>query len=170
MGKKYKGKPCVYCGNSVARAADHVFARDFFLPDRRANLPKVPACHACNHAKGKLEHYLTAILGFGGRHADASANLIQMVPGRLVKNLALHRRLSNGLGRIWAQEGNLVVPVTLPIDSDKIGELFRFIVKGLMWHHWKVLLGPETAVWAGCLNQGSLLHSDELWSFVRRTI
>jgi hypothetical protein len=56
------------------------------------------------------------------------------------------------------------VPVTtLPVDGDKIGELFFFIMAGLIWYHWGVLLSPDTGVWAGCLNQrgveiyGSLL-------------
>jgi hypothetical protein len=154
MSKKYKGKRCVYCVSVVGTVADHVFAREFFLPTRRANLPKVPACHTCNDAKGRLEHYLTAILGFGGRHVDASANLTQMVPGRLAKNASLHRVLSERQGRIWAREGDLLLPVTtLPIDGDKIGQLFRFVVRGLMWHHWSVLLSPDTGVWAGCINE-----------------
>jgi hypothetical protein len=160
MSKKYRGKLCVYCANGVAAVADHVFAREFFLPARRANLPKVPACHTCNDVKGRLEHYLTVILGFGARHADASANLVQMVPRRLAKNAALHRVLNDRQVRIWAREGSLVVPVTtLPIDGDKIEQLFRFIVKGLMWHHWRALLSPDIGVWTGFLNQrGVELH------------
>jgi hypothetical protein len=77
MSKKYKGKLCVYCASGIATVADHVIAREFFLPARRANLSKVPACHNCNDVKGRLEHYLTAVLGFGARHADASDNLAQ---------------------------------------------------------------------------------------------
>ena len=59
MGKGFKGKTCVYCAAAPAATMDHVFAREFFLVDRRANLPKVPACQACNSAKSGLEHYLT---------------------------------------------------------------------------------------------------------------
>jgi hypothetical protein len=154
MSKKYKGKQCVYCVKGVSAVPDHVFAREFFVPDQRANLPKVPACHACNDEKGRLEHYLTAVLGFGGRHPDAITNLSGLVPPRLAKNAALHRRLSKGQRRTWSREGSLLVPVTtLPIDGEKIGQLFRFIVKGLMWHHWKVLIGRDTGVWAGCLTR-----------------
>ena len=43
MGKSFKGKTCVYCATAPAATMDHVFAREFFLADRRANLPKVPA-------------------------------------------------------------------------------------------------------------------------------
>jgi 5-methylcytosine-specific restriction endonuclease McrA len=61
MGRGFKGKTCVYCAAAPAATMDHVFAREFFLVDRRANLPKVPACQACNGAKSDLEHYLTAV-------------------------------------------------------------------------------------------------------------
>jgi hypothetical protein len=46
-----------------------------------------------------------------------------------------------------------VPALTLPIDGDKIGQLFKFIVRGLVWHHWSVLLGPDIGVWAGPLNR-----------------
>lgn len=172
MSKKYEGKPCVYCVTGVATVGDHVFARDFFLLQRRSNLPKVPACHTCNDAKGRFEHYLTAVLGFGARHPDASTNLVQMVPGRLAKNAALHHLLNDRRGRIWAREGNLAVPVTtLPIDSEKIGTLFRFVARGLIWHHWGVLLGPDIGVWAGCLNQrGVAVHRSLLNKKARQRV
>jgi hypothetical protein len=80
MAKGFKGKTCVYCATAPAATMDHVFAREFFLPDRRPNLPKVPACAACNGAKSQLEHYLTAVLPFGGQHADGLAHLSEMVP------------------------------------------------------------------------------------------
>jgi hypothetical protein len=120
----------------------------------------VPACQACNDAKGRLEHYLTAVLPFGGRHTDAATSLAEFVPPRLARNAALHKHLSQGRQRVWAREGNLAVPVTtLPVDSLKIEALFRYIVKGLVWHHWQVLLSAETGVWAGGLtNRGVDMH------------
>jgi hypothetical protein len=96
MGKGFKGETCVYCAAAPAATMDHVFAREFFLADQRANLPKVPACEACNNAKSKLEHYLTAVLPFGGQHADGLAHLTEMVPGRLARNQKLARGLSAG--------------------------------------------------------------------------
>src|ERR1700693_690251 len=111
MSKRFKGKTCVYCGAAPSTTTgDHVFAREFFINARRGNLPKVPACEACNHEKSKLEHYLTAVLPFGGRHTDSAQNLSTLVEPRLAKNAKLHSALSAGL----------LVPVsTLPIDGDK---------------------------------------------------
>lgn len=161
MSKKFKGKTCVYCGTATSETADHVFALEFFLPSQRTNLPKVPACVACNNAKSKIEHYLATVMPFAGRHGDANQNLSQMVPGRLAKNARLHRSLQDGMGQAWSQENGIIVPaMTLPLDSDRVGELFAYITKGLLWHHWKVILDPaKTGVWSGYLNSdGVAVH------------
>jgi hypothetical protein len=160
MSKKFRGKLCVYCVERPATQPDHVFAREFFYAGRRDNLPKVPSCSLCNNDKSKLEHYLTSVLPFGGRHPDATANLSEMVPKRLARNAALHRRLGAGQSRAWTRFGELYIPaMTLPIDSEKIDALFRYIIKGLVWHHWRVLLAPKAGVWAGVLSaEGKALH------------
>jgi hypothetical protein len=86
MSKRFKGLLCAYCSQRPAVTGDHLFAREFFLKTQRANLPQVPTCDRCNGEKSKLEHYLTAVLPFGGRHPDALTNLSQMVEPRLAKN------------------------------------------------------------------------------------
>jgi 5-methylcytosine-specific restriction endonuclease McrA len=75
MSKKFKGKTCAYCGEREAITGDHVFAREFFLPSDRADLPQAPICGECNNEKSKLEHYLTTVLPFGGRHPASAENL-----------------------------------------------------------------------------------------------
>lgn len=154
MSKKFRGKPCTYCAERAATQPDHVFAREFFLVNRRGNLPKVPACQTCNHEKSKLEHYLLTVLPFGGNHPDAIINLSEMGPRRLAKNVRLHQQIRIGQTRSWAQFGNLVLPsMTIPIDSSKIDALFRYIVRGVLRHHRQVLLGPDAGVWAGILSK-----------------
>lgn len=68
MSKKFKGMQCAYCLDAVATTVDHVFSREFFLVEDRGYLPEAPACKACNDEKSRMEHYLTAVLPFGGRH------------------------------------------------------------------------------------------------------
>lgn len=47
--------------------------------------------------------------------------------------------------RVWTREKGLIVPTAaLPLDWHKIEEWLVFVVKGLAWHHWKILIG------AGC--------------------
>lgn len=143
-GKRFKGKLCVYCSQRPSTAGDHVFAREFFLPQSRGNLPQVPACHRCNNDKSTLEHYLTALLPFGGRHSQARENLASQVPDRLARNLRLARELNTGRGRIWHDEDTLLLPtMTVPLDPKRTCDLFARIGRGLAWCHWKIHLHLE---------------------------
>lgn len=148
MSKKYKNKICVYCAETLATTGDHVFAREFFLPNERDNLPKIPACAKCNNEKANLEHYLTAILPFGGRHEGAKENLSTMVPKRLARNRKLHKELHEKRGHTLSvePEGPESKCMTLPIDGQKLLDLFSFITKGLIWDHWGILLPKEFSV------------------------
>lgn len=143
-GKRFKGKLCVYCVKRPSVTGDHVFAREFFTLGSRDRLPQVPTCDPCNNDKSKLEHYLTALLPFGGRHTEAQANLIQQVPSRLAKNLRLVRELKAARGHSWHFEQGLYrQAMTLPLDPEKTLLLFEFIGRGLAWFHWQVYLQPE---------------------------
>lgn len=142
--KRFKGKLCAYCSLHPGVTGDHIFAREFFLPEARDNLPQAPVCDRCNNEKSKLEHYLTALLPFGGRHAHAHENLTSLVPKRLAKNLRLSRELSAGRGRIWHIEDGLIQPtMTVPIDPQRTCDLFAQVGRGLAWYHWGTYLQPE---------------------------
>ncbi|MCP3468184.1 hypothetical protein [Bradyrhizobium sp. CCGUVB23] len=161
MSKRHVGKICVYCGIATAETMDHVFAREFLLIERRANLPKVPACQACNNVKSGHEHYLTTVLPFASNHLDATAMLSQMVERRLNKNAKLKGRLSAGHRQeLTLQNGILVSAMTLPFDGERVGELFKFITQGLLFHHWGVVLDRQRhGIWAGFLNRpGEEVH------------
>lgn len=153
MSKKYKGKTCVYCAENESTTADHVVAREFFLAKRRSGLPKVPACDRCNHEKATLEHYLTTILPFGAKHADAVVNLVTMVPKRLKRNAKLHAKLSVGAAQsplvVQSPNGTSQQPTSLPFNHAPLERLFALIAKGLAWYHWRVLLGGGYSAIAG---------------------
>ncbi len=139
--KRFKGKLCVYCCKNEATTGDHVFAREFFLKKHRDNLPKAPACFSCNNEKSQLEHYLTSLLPFAGRHKDASENLSEHILKRLNKNKKLHRSLSQNQLKVTLMENGINSQTTaLPIKGGAIETLFESIVKGLAWHHWNVYL------------------------------
>lgn len=140
VGKRYKGRECAYCGRPSS-CPDHVIAREFFLPEHRADLPQVPVCDACNGEKSALEHYLTALLPFGARHTSAQESLEQ-VPKRLRKNQRLHRELGRGQGHVWAKDdsGLVLQMMTLPVNGPKLLDLFKWITRGLVWFHWQVRL------------------------------
>jgi hypothetical protein len=148
MRKELRGKLCAYCSVEPGTTPDHVFARAFLPADKRDGLPTVPACEACNNKKAKLEHYLTAVLPFGGLHPDAHHVLATMVPARLDNNERLRRELSAGMERasVTAPHGATKQTVAVPIDGDQVIELFEYMVRGLAWHHWPETLSPDHGV------------------------
>lgn len=127
---------------------DHVFAREFFPIDKRSNLPKVPSCKKCNDDKSKIEHYLTALFPFGGRHKSAYETLKEMVPKRLRKNPKLHRSLADETAYVWSQKpSGLYKPsMVLPINFESISALFKYVVKGLTNYHWGVYLTDDILI------------------------
>jgi hypothetical protein len=133
VSKKYKGKPCAYCAVRLAVTADHIFARGFFLESNRADLPQAPACKECNEHKSHLEHYLQPVLAFGGRHPDASQNLDISARRKLEKDAKLYRQLAAGY-----------TETSVPLDWEKVEVLFRLVVRGLIWYHWKIYLNDVT--------------------------
>jgi len=157
MGKGCKGKPCVYCLEAESADGDHVLSRQFVLPEHRGNLPKVPACKRCNNEKSKLEHYLTTVMPFGGRHGESGRNLAEQVPGRLGKNEKLHRELVEGAKRYLVSEngGQREPGMTVPLDGRALEALFEYMTRGLAFHHWGLVFGPEFAVRAAFLGEAA---------------
>lgn len=155
MGKGYKGKVCAYCGvEGASQAGDHVFARKLFPSEHRANLPQVPACDGCNQAKSELEHYLLSLLPFGGRHSASSDLLNATAPRRLAKNPKLHQALATGRGQAWLNEKGIIrSAMTLPFDGEKLLQLFRYIVRGLVAYHWEVQIPQSYAVGVSVLTR-----------------
>lgn len=145
MNKKYKGKQCVYCAETVSVTGDHIFAREFLIKSQRQNLPKVPACNECNNKKSILEHYLTTILPFGALHTNAKQNLVTMVPKRLTKNQKLHNSLRT---RMTYKTHEGMRRLFIPIDGNSILDLFKYIAKGLTWFHWNTTIKKTSFVFS----------------------
>ena len=167
--KKYKGKLCVYCRERPSEDGDHVVCREFFPINRRSDLPKVPACKLCNNEKSLLEHYLTTVLPFGARHADAR-EVIEMTPARLARNRALHERLANGLRHVLRSRngGPWEMDMTIPLDGTAVEKLFEFIVRGLAWHHWKLELNNSHFVRTSFLSAAGRQHFDGFFAGTAR--
>ncbi len=149
MGKRFKGKTCAYCAVAgIANTGDHVLARAFLPVKHRGQIPQVPACTTCNKEKSDLEHYAATILLFGGRHPDSLGNLTNDAPRRLAKNQKLHRELAASATRVWSKQpsGILVRTTALPVDGERLVKLVGLIVRGLMFHHWDIVLGPDINV------------------------
>jgi hypothetical protein len=167
VSKKYRGKPCVYCTISPSTTADHIICRSFFLEKRRIDLPKAPSCQQCNGRKSHLEHYLAAVLPFGGTHPDATVNLQTMATKRLQKNVRLRAQLISGLRQGIVQHpgsvGSQEMPLVIPIDSVQLCDLFALIARGLAWHHWQILLGTDDTAIAFAVSETGALKFERVF-------
>jgi hypothetical protein len=146
MSKKFKQNMCVYCGLRMAESVDHVLSRKLFPISKRANLPAAPACHACNSEKSALETYLCAVLPFVGQQAGALSLLQEFVPSRLEKNRKLQRALAGGLSKAWSWDETIQLftqQMALPFEGGKLKAYMRMVVRGLLWHHWKITLDSD---------------------------
>ena len=147
VSKRFKNKLCAYCSIQPSVTGDHIFARKFFTEEHRDNLPQAPTCDSCNNRKSELEHYLTTLFPFGGRHKHAGKNLTDQVPKRLEKNRRLHSEMRDGKVDVSLVQGEETDSTfALPIREGAIEALFKYIVKGLAWHHWKVYLDNEFSI------------------------
>ena len=73
VSKRFRGKLCIYCLRDPSTSTgDHVFAREFFPESERADLPKVPACEACNNKKSKLMGWMAP-----SRHLSARMVVVE---------------------------------------------------------------------------------------------
>jgi len=90
---------------------------------------------------------LTAVVPFGSTMAGAGQYLEDLVAPRLRKNQKLARHLDQGrqYGYMQSSVGLLQRTMTIPCDCKKVVELFKFVARGLAFHHWDVLM-PDTEV------------------------
>ena len=171
MSKQYKGKTCVYCAKPGASSTgDHVVARSFFTIDERDNLPQVPTCASCNSAKSALETYLAALLPQGARHQDDVSGYWAASRQRIDKNQKLFRELRAGVAASRRHDG-IDKPVTetmLPIDSSKLLELSKYIAKGLLFHHWQVVVPRDQIIHAQFMNDASESVFSDMVSSLRQ--
>lgn len=162
--KKYSQHLCVYCqAKHSTPTADHVFAREFFLIPDRGSLPKAPCCGECGSEKSKDEHYLTAVLPFGGLHSGARENLTTMVPKRLARNRKLHEELAIGM-----RTSELGKPRVVPLDTRRLQRLFERITVGLVWHHWAAYLPATHRVEAALLSPQGEAFCDSLFAMAAK--
>ena len=159
MKHKFSGETCIYCGKAASESSDHVVGRNFFLVERRDNLPQAPACKRCNNRKSQLENYLMIVLPFGAKNADAADILRKLVLPRLEikSNAKLLRKLQNG----YARSGG----TSIPFEPTPMEELFEMIAKALAWRHFGVrLAGGYSATASLFSNEGEAFFEQMLSS------
>jgi hypothetical protein len=148
VSKKYRGKVCAYCCTATADAGDHVFSREFFAVGDRANLPKAPICVRCNTRKSTLEQYVLSTLVLGNLSAAAQPHHTAKAPRRLGRNPQLRDKLLESATEQWipGPSGLMVQRFAIPIDGDRVDQLFAMVVRGLAWHHWSTYVDQDAAI------------------------
>jgi hypothetical protein len=70
-----------------------------------------------------------------------------LVPKRLARNKKLQREISAGMRRVTAEENGRWMPGgALPIDGERLKELFALVARGLLWYHWNTILRTDDVV------------------------
>jgi hypothetical protein len=73
-----------------------------------------------------------------------------MASKRLARNRKLHQVLVDGLRLRKIKHPDAspsdTTALTMPIDNQSFRRLFALITKGLVWHHWRIVLGTGTLV------------------------
>lgn len=132
----------------MSSTADHIFPRQFFCIEDRANLPKVPSCQKCNSKKSKYELYLSSVLPFGGTHHNCKEELSVKVPKRLSKNHRLHRTIAKSRTDLYIIDEQSIYQKRLGIgfENQKLLSFISYVGKGLTWYHWNKYLKTQNAI------------------------
>lgn len=153
--KKYRGKTCVYCTEVTSDTADHVVSRSFVPRLRRHGIPKVPACQPCNSEKSALETYLSAFLPLGSTAESALEISQHDLERRIAKNKRLARELRFMADLKWTEKnsGVFVPELELPLKPEFVVALLTMIGRGLIWHHFSTLIGPNFNIQSSALTE-----------------
>jgi hypothetical protein len=138
--KKFRNKPCIYCGG-MSSSAEHILPRAFFFDEERPYLPKEPACKGCNGAKSELDAYASVMFPLCGNTTSERTNRrIDMLASRLDK--APRKTLEAVFGArpaLIKRNGILQVGRKVDFQIERVRELISYIARGLAFHHWGLL-------------------------------
>ncbi len=146
VAKTFTGRACAYCGSTAKPTiAEHVVARKFFAIRDRDRLPKVAGCEDCNSKKSELEGYALTVLPFGSRLDTAGSYFEEHIPGRLKGNRHIHREINRTAEHVWEiSDGGVALPtMAFGVDTDRLKQLFNYIITGLYAYEFKVVLPPR---------------------------
>lgn len=103
---------------------------------------------------------------FGWNNREAGTMLESMVLPRLLKNIKLHTTLAAGKTIAYQSMngGPWTSQMSLPVDGQKLMMLYKYITKGLAFHHWNILFSPEHILKVGFFTREGERHIDKLMS------
>jgi hypothetical protein len=139
---------CVYCGISGPLTKDHVPPKCLFPRPRPTDLITVPACETCNGSFSTDDEYFRiAMVAPATEHTDG-ARVWQEVRRRIRKQPKLRQTLVQSITPIEVRtKAGLYLGTTkaLSLSTPRIHAVLHRIIRGLLWHHYGVLLPVSTA-------------------------
>jgi hypothetical protein len=146
-------KICAYCGQNTATTKDHVFPLCLFTQPLPANMITVPACDQCNNSKSGDDHYVRDMLVTDYRtfHNSTAKSLVM---GHVTRSavygsseIATAARLHSEVVEMITESGIYVGDYyKVPLQSQRVEEAFRMMLRGLYHYHFKQRLGDDLAL------------------------
>jgi hypothetical protein len=142
MPKKRKSKKgqCIYCGITTKLTKDHVIPKGLFVRPYPSNLITVPACSDCNEAKSKNDDFLRDFLicdAFASNSPIAQSIFDEKMTRSITRNSSQFSRIAMSEARyepLLTRAGiYLGTFPTIPIDEERIKNIFSVIVRGLYY-------------------------------------
>lgn len=140
---------CTYCGLTENLTNDHVPPKCLFLSPRPTDLITVPACKECNNAFSKDDEFFRALVAI---QADAAGNRVgqriwdeKVIASTMKRSPALKRDLAKGITTVEVRSYSglyLGKSPALPFPKKRINRVVERIVRGLLWHHYRIKPGP----------------------------
>lgn len=144
---KLQRDQCIYCGSEESITSDHVPPRCLFSKPR-PHLITVPACEKCNNGAKLDDEYFRIVVSAG-----VQDNLEGQRVWRegAIRTLRRSEKLQkNLLSNTKAVE--IITPAGVIIgaghafkaENNRIKRVVVRIVRGLLWHHYRVKTDPQT--------------------------
>lgn len=140
-------KQCIYCGSQEKITSDHVPPRCLFSKPR-PHLLTVPACEECNNSAKLDDEYFRIVVSVGvennleGQRAWREGVIRTL---RRSEKLLQHLLGSTKSVDIVTPAGVIVgTGHAFKAENDRIKRVVIRVVRGLLWHHYRVKTDPGT--------------------------
>lgn len=157
---------CIYCNTSDTLTKDHVPPKCLF-PKPRGPQITVPACNACNQSFKKDDEYFAMAVAVEAYvdHPSAFQVWEQSLRPMILQGQGLRRMLSQSILDVdVVTSSGLHLPDRRAIrfKKSRILRVVTRIVRGLLWHHYKVKPSADAAFEI----QRNPAFSDEIANFI----
>ena len=139
---------CVYCGAPAPVTRDHIPPKCLFPKPRPADLITVPACEQCNHSFAADDEYFRAAMVAPATDQKEAAHVWEETLRGLRRRPKFRQAWVDSITRVELRTPAGLYLGTregLSLSGPRIRNVVHRIIRGLLWHHYKVLVPGTTA-------------------------